>query len=242
MSGMTRALAAFFVAVACGPSALAAPPPEADRFMVVLERTADLAALDALEQRLRTGHQARIVSRATQGALLGLLVTVDVSRAPAIAREKSVASVVRVAKPQAPAPPDPSAPVHTFNRAPPGWAIPGLYGVVLRERVEWGFALELPPDQKALTGIARRDALRARRAVLIQEASEQVAAQYGGALRNAYLGDQPTFECAMTEDAALRMAADERVSRVSESIYILGDDPPPTSIREPSPGPTPWRP
>jgi hypothetical protein len=236
MTGMPRAVIASVLALACGPSAFAHPPVLTDRFLVVLEQKADLAALDALERRLRTVHAARTIARMTEGALLGLLVSLDVARAPELEREKAVVSVVRV---EAPTEASVSAAEVAFQRSPRGWAIPGLYTVVLHDR--WSFGLELPPDWDDLTGMARRKAFRERREALVRKTAEQVAAQYGGAVRGSYSGET-TFTCAMTEAAALRMAADERVWRVRETIYILIDHLPSRSIREPFPAPAFWRP
>lgn len=239
MTAMPRAAIGIVLALACGPAAFASPPVQVDRFMLVLEQQADVAALDALEQRLGTVYQARTIARMTEGALLGLLVSLDVSRASELEREAAVASVVRVEAPTGAAV---SAPEDGFRRALRGWAIPGLYTVVLRDR--WSFGLELPSDWDELTGVARRKAFRERRDGLVRRRAEEVAAHYGGTVRATHSFDQPTFSCAMTEEVARRMAADERVWRVGEASYVLFDDPPlpSTSIREPFPAPAPWRP
>lgn len=236
---MRRARAAsILLAVAFARPAPGEPPVPTARFMLVLPPQADVAALDELEKRLSTVYGARTVDRSTEGALLGLLVVLDVGRADDLRHEKSVASVVRV---EAPTGAPVSSPEDAFQRSPPGWAIPGLYTVVLRDR--WSFGLDLPPDWDELTGIARRTAFRERRDALLRRRAAEIAAQYGGAVRDTHSFDAPTFSCAMTEEAALRMAADERVWRVHETTYVAFDDPPSSrSIREPFPAPTPWRP
>ena len=206
---------ALLLALPAGPSA---PPVETDRFLVVFEPRAEITALERLEQVLRTKYDARPQERMTEGAVLGLLVVLDVSRADELGREKAVASVVRVER----GPFTGSKPEERFQRGPRGWVVPGLYDVTLVER--WGFGLDLPPEQQGLTGVARREALRERREELVRQAAERIAAQYGGRVRSVSASGEPRFECAMTEEAALRMADDERVWRVWETVYgVLGD-------------------
>ena len=195
----------------------AKPAAETDRFLVVLEPRADLAALEALEHRLRTAYGARPLGRMTEGAVLGLLVSLEVARADELGRERRVASVVRVERP----PWTGSPPEDRFQRGPRGWVVPGLYDVVLHDK--WGFGLELPAERQGLTGVARREALRERREELVRQAAERIAAEYGGRVRSASAREEPRFSCAMTEEAALRMAADERVWRVMETVYGVVD-------------------
>jgi hypothetical protein len=234
-----KAILAGVLGLVVARAAPAADPVEKDWYMVVLRADAKPEALEGLERRLRTRHGVGRSMPMTQGAVMGLRIWLDPDREAGVRAEPSVASLVRVARPGA-APP--SQPSDRFQRGLPGWAIPGLYSVVMHDK--WGFGLELPLEQRALTGVARREALRERRERLIREAAEALAGDYGGAVRSLGYGGEPRFSCAMVEGSARRMAEDPRVWRVFEEGYGVIDDPPAEEapVRPPLPAPSPWRP
>lgn len=185
------------------------------RYMVVLREGIDPEDLLAVGADLRNQPGLRVVATFSQGALIGIVVESDAFNPSEIRKWSTVERVQQLAIPGS-APPGEVG--NKFFRTSPGWAIPGVYEVMLRgheattnPRSE-ASPVGIGPDRKA-NGDASVAAVRMQ--------TNQLVAAHGARLLSVFAPSSMGFSCAMNEQQAMKMATDPRVESVAESVYTL---------------------
>ena len=190
--------------------------PKRDRYMVTLKEHTPSVTVSKLSSELASVYGFKVITTFTRGALVGIVAELDPEKIVALGQHEAVGRVQKIGPP---GPPPPGEEGNKFFRSPPGWAMPGVYEVMLADdATDIDFSTVPRPDGLVDPDWEAKDAAKI---AAVQELADELVSSQGARLLSTFAPTVPGFACAMNERQAVRMAADRRVKYVSESVYTL---------------------